>query len=154
VEIVSRQRRSDALEDPGLYTDDEYICPSDDEEDDAPDPFTQLVCKGVSKCVQRGRRFLRSGRILRVWDAAKSTFYFIKAQVQASMEQQVYVVTVTIREVSGQIADTTCDCKARALKRCAHIAGVLILVVDHVEAHGYDGKYCTLNFPSVLTIGK
>jgi len=35
------------------YTDDDHICPSDDE-GDSDDWFTRLVSKGISKCLERG----------------------------------------------------------------------------------------------------
>jgi len=57
------------------------------------------------------------------------------------MQQEFYVVESTVDQDSGKVLDATCTCKANALKRCARIAGMLILFIGNVEAHGYDGKY-------------
>ena len=104
--------------------------------------FFESVKRAVLNCLPRGKRYLRAGHVLSVLDCARGDFYFLKGHVQASMEQDVRSVTVTVNNSTGQICTASCSCKAEALKRCAHIAAVLHLVLQHVSIAGIEGMSC------------
>ena len=42
-------------------------------------------------------------------------------------------VTVTMSKGSGNVKDASCDCKASALGRCNHVAGLLFTLLDWSE---------------------
>ncbi|KAK3931160.1 Filamentous hemagglutinin [Frankliniella fusca] len=110
---------------------------SDDPDDDF-DVEQEPVQYQVKSNVRRGTKYLKSGNILSVLDNYDGVHYYVKAQVQASMEDVIHVVRATFIEASGEIVDCSCECKARALKRCSHIVAVLLLLLEHIDTKGHD----------------
>ncbi|XP_052130805.1 uncharacterized protein LOC127751372 isoform X1 [Frankliniella occidentalis] len=123
---------------------------SDDDDDDlsseCPDKkptFYELCKRALVMCISRGRKYLRSGRVLTVTDAKQGKHYFLKSQVHASFRGELHFVTATVCCQTGDICDASCTCKASALRRCGHIAAVLLLVAKHVEIHGNEAITAT-----------
>ena len=46
-------------------------------------------------------------------------------------------VSVVLSKASGFVVKASCDCKSRALARCAHVAAVLLTLVDYTDKHGH-----------------
>ena len=67
--------------------------------------FHDLVRKAVFRAIDKGQQFLSSKRVLCVWDCRRGGHYFIKAQVQASMESVLYVVILTLSSETGAVCD-------------------------------------------------
>jgi len=103
--------------------------------------FFELVKRAVLNCLPRGKRYVKSGHVLTVLDCVREGYYFLKGEVHASMEEAVRSVTVTVLTATGDICTASCTCKARSLKRCAHIASVMHLVLQHIEISGNEGEY-------------
>lgn len=102
--------------------------------------ITNLCRRAIMKCIDKGECFLKSGRVLSVLDAQRDNHYFIKGQVQASMEAHIYPVVIIMECGTGKICDASCLCKTQALKRCGHIAAVLLMMWRHVCKDGFEGK--------------
>jgi len=118
----------------------------DDDESDSepvvPESDFSLHCKrALQNCISRGRRYFQSGRVLTVQDCVRSPHYFLKNQVQASMELDLRDVTATLEYSTGDIRTASCSCKPKALNRCGHIAAVFVLVLDHMKTAGHEGAY-------------
>lgn len=102
--------------------------------------FQELCRRAVKKCIEKGENFLNSGRVLKVWDVKRGEHYFMKAEVHASMMQTVYKVHIILEDSTGNICSAHCGCKTQALRRCGHIAAVMILLWRHISIEGFEGK--------------
>lgn len=102
--------------------------------------FQELCRRAVKKCIEKGENFLNSGRVLKVWDVKRGEHYFMKADVHASMVQTVYKVHIILEDSTGNVCSAHCECKTQALRRCGHIAAVMILLWRHISIEGFEGK--------------
>ena len=76
-----------------------------------------------------GRVYIKSGHVQKMFDCETSSFYIIKCRCMASYDvNKMYHVTVTLPKDNGYVKDASCDCKASALGRCNHVAGLLALL--------------------------
>ncbi|KAK3912777.1 Myocardin-related transcription factor B [Frankliniella fusca] len=100
---------------------------SDDPDDDF-DVQQEPVQYQVKGNVRRGTKYLKNN-----YDGVH---YYIKAQVQASMQDGIHVVS--FNKALGETVDCSCECKARALKRCSHFVAVLLLLFEHIDTKGHD----------------
>ena len=106
----------------------------DSSESDGDD--TYYNCDTVTaKPLRKGRNLLDSGFIENIQDnfvEGKNDF-LVRAHVQHSMKSLLPLnVNVILSNVSGYIKLATCDCKASALGRCAHVATLLLKLSDDV----------------------
>lgn len=107
--------------------------------------------EGTRQTMARGRQYVRSNFILDIRDKKVGNFYFIKAEVRASMKLEKRNVTATLSVESGSIVDASCTCIQRTLRRCSHVAAVLLFICKHVEEKGYGGKlHCLIILPSLF----
>ena len=106
--------------------------------------FNKICQRAVLKCIPRGRRLVRAGYVLSVLDCLRGPHYFVKAQVKASMEQELRSPTTTIVKDTGDVLTATCTCKARELQRCGHIAALHCLLLRHIDISGREGTYGTI----------
>ena len=98
---------------------------------------------GTAKPLRKGRYYFTSGHVLGMKDNSCSTHYFLKSLVRASYKQQEYNVTVTLAQSDAAVVDSSCDCKASAMGRCSHVAGVLFALEDYTVKYGYHPPSCT-----------
>ena len=121
--------------------DEEDELPCTEELQSQPRDFNALCKRAVMKCIDRGERYKHYGFVIKpsIVDAMRD-HYFLKAQVNASMEQDMRSISVTISKDSGDICNATCTCKASALRRCGHIAAVLLTVLHHIALSGHEGN--------------
>ncbi|KAK3918865.1 Ubiquitin carboxyl-terminal hydrolase 21, partial [Frankliniella fusca] len=111
----------------------------DDIEQKGPEmTFADLCRRAIKKCISKGEQFLYSNRLLCMFDLKRDNHYFLKAQVQASMEDKVYGVVIILNVSDGSICTAECSCKAKALKRCGHIAAVFLRLWQHVFTKGFE----------------
>ncbi|KAK3907406.1 E3 SUMO-protein ligase pli1 [Frankliniella fusca] len=126
---------------PPLHDDTSDDDSEDDDDDECHEMTFQDLCRrAVKKCIKKGEQFLFSGRLLSMLDTTKDKHYFIKSQVQASMEDKLYGVVIILNVNDGSICTAECSCKAQALKRCGHIAAVLLRLWQQVFSEGYEGS--------------
>ena len=86
-----------------------------------------------------------------IQDNKNEQHYFILAHVHHSMKNEYPLnVSVVLSKASGFVVKTSCDCKSRALTRCAHVAAVLLTLVDYTDKHGHR---VTNNQPQRLAFG-
>ena len=103
----------------------------------------------AAKPLKKGRSLLNSGFIENIKTIIHFVllfFYYLRVHVHHSMKSDIPLkVTVTI---SGHVKRCTCNCKANALGRCAHISCVLLMISDYVSLNGY-----IINVPSTSLYG-
>ena len=92
----------------------------------------------TAKPLTRGQQYVDSKYVADVMDTEDNGFYYLKANVHASMISQRYSVQVQLSKSSGAVTDARCECKASALRRCSHIAALLLYLSEHVQKHGYE----------------
>ena len=83
----------------------------------------------TAKSLSRGKLYLSSDHISNVKENIQGTFYFAKCSAKPSVQLQSYV-TCTLSLNSTFVVDASCMCVASAMSRCAHIAGLLYLVLN------------------------
>lgn len=112
-----------------------------DDSDDPDDDNLYDNCDTVTaKPLRKGRNLLNSeGYIENIHDnynQAKEEYY-IRAHVHDSMKGSEYPLNValTFSNVSGSIKSGTCDCKASALSRCAHVSALLLYLSDKASSN-------------------
>ena len=89
---------------------------------------------GTEKPMRKGRVYFLSGHVQKMFDFETDKFYFVKCRCMASYDvTKLYHVTVTLSKDSGYVKDTSCDCKASALGRCNHVAGLLFALLDWLD---------------------
>ena len=84
----------------------------------------------TAKSLSRGKLCLSSDHISNVKENIQGTFYFAKCSAKPSVQLQSYNVTCTVSLNSGFVVDASCMCVASAMSRCAHIAGLLYLLLN------------------------
>ena len=103
-----------------------------DGSDDPDDDMTLDV--GTEKPMRKGRVYFKSGHVENMFDCETAKFFFVKCRCMASYDvNRLYHVTVTLSKDSGYVKDASCDCKASALGRCNHVAGLLFALLDWSE---------------------
>ena len=83
----------------------------------------------TAKSLSRGKLYLSSDHISNVKENTQGTFYFAKCSAKPSVQFQSYNVTCTLSLNSGFV-DASCMCVASAMSRCAHIFGLLHLLLN------------------------
>ena len=58
-------------------------------------------------------------------------FFLVKANVSASMKQQIYWVYCHLDQLSGEVAFSKCNCKSGQDGGCKHVAALLYLLLDY-----------------------
>ena len=82
-------------------------------------------------------------------------YYFLRAHVHHSMKNEYTLnVSVVMSKASGFVVKARCDCKSRALNRCAHVAAVLLALVDYTKANGHGVTIPSTSKPCVWNRGK
>ena len=93
----------------------------------------------TAKPLKKGRNLLTSGFVENVqdnFDEIKHEFW-VRAHVYHSMKNKLPLnVNVVISDISGYVKVAMCDCKASALGRCAHVAGLLLKLSDAAHDKG------------------
>ncbi|KAE8748062.1 hypothetical protein FOCC_FOCC005257 [Frankliniella occidentalis] len=117
----------------------------DDVVDSIADPLDSIEseCRQRNKKVRRGLQYVKSGNIRKVQDCREGKYYFIKAQVRASMELKAYNVMVAISQISGSVWKCICDdaCPQSTLGRCSHISALLLYLWSHIRLNGHAGMF-------------
>ena len=62
--------------------------------------------------------------------------------------------SVVLSKASGFVVKASWDCRSRALNRCAHIAAVLLTLVDYTKANGHQVTISSTSKPCVWNRGK
>ena len=83
-----------------------------------------------SKIFIKRKIYLSSDYISNVKENIQGTFYFAKCSAKPSVQLQSYNVTCTLSLNSGFVVDASCMCVASAVSRCAHISGLLHLLLN------------------------
>ena len=87
---------------------------------------------------------LKSGFVENVEDNKENELYFIRAHVHHSMKnEKPLLVSTTISNLSGYVKGASCDCRASAIERCAHVSALLLMLSDYVKENG-----CNVVIPS------
>ncbi|KAK3931102.1 Alkaline nuclease, partial [Frankliniella fusca] len=119
----------------------------DDVVESIADPLDDIEseCRQRNKKVRRGLQYVKSGNIRKVEDCREGKYYFIKAQVRASMELKAYNVMVAISQISGSVWKCICDdaCPQSTLGRCSHVSALLLYLWSHIRLNGHAGITCT-----------
>lgn len=92
----------------------------------------------TSKSLSRGKLYLSSGHISDVKEHTQGSFYFAKCSAKPSLQGKGYTVTCTLSLNSGFVVDASCMCVASAMSRCAHISGLLHLLLHEATCHSSD----------------
>ena len=83
----------------------------------------------TTKSLSRGKLYLSSDHISNVKENIQGTFYFAKCSAKPSVQLQSYV-TCTLSLNSTSVVDASCMCVASVMSRCAHIFGLLHLLLN------------------------
>ena len=114
----------------GIYSSDE----SEEDTTELPSEDT-----ATAKPLRKGGLLKTSEFIEHVQDGlSESGNYLLRAHVHHSMKRLLPLkVGVLISGASGSILTCECTCRVSEVKRCAHIAALLLFLDDHVKEHGY-----------------
>ena len=97
----------------------------------------------TAKPIVKGKLFYSSGHVKMMKAYSDGQFYFLKAKVMASYQIKVsYDVSTILSSESGFVKDASCTCKASAMGRCNHIAGLLFALLDFTNKSENDTS-CT-----------
>lgn len=92
----------------------------------------------TEKPLRKARKLIASEYVVDIQDNKNEQHYFIRAHVHHSMKNEYPLnVSVVLSKASGFVVKASCDCKSRALTRCAHVAAVLLTLVDYTDKHGH-----------------
>ena len=111
--------------------------------DDGDDDGENTADFGTAKPMRKGRYYFTSGHVTDIHDNSNAEFYFLKSVVRASYKQQQYHVSLTLSKYNCKVVDSSCECKASAMGRCSHVAGLLFALEDYTIMFGYTPSSCT-----------
>ena len=85
---------------------------------------------------QKGYQLCKEGYVRKVFVKAHglhgdSESLLVKAEVAASMKQQLYKVYVHLTQQNGTVSYASCNCKSGQGGDCKHVAGVLYTIWDY-----------------------
>ena len=85
---------------------------------------------------QKGYRLFKEGYVRKVFVKAHvfigdSERLLVKAEVAASMKQQLYKVYVHLHQQNGTVSYASCNCKSGKGGCCKHVAGALYTIWDY-----------------------
>ena len=85
---------------------------------------------------QKGYRLFKEGYVRKVFVRANvllgdSEKFLVKAEVAASMKQQLYKVYVHLAQKNGSVSYANCNCKSGKGGCCKHVAGALYTLWDY-----------------------
>eukprot|EP00794_Sanderia_malayensis_P010597 gene10597-11718_t len=106
-----------------------------DENDDNQDSGFATTAKPLRK----GMNLVKSGFVENIQDNLENDSYHLRAHVHHSMKSDPPLnVAIALSCISGSIKSASCNCRASALGRCAHIAALLLHLNEFVTANGYE----------------
>ena len=113
---------------------------------------TENSYAATEKPLRKGRKLLESEFIEDAQDNNTETHYFLRAHVQHSMKNEYPLdVMVALSKFSDFVVKASCNCKASALNRCAHVAALLLKLEEYTKKNGHrvttpsTSKSCTWN---------
>lgn len=109
----------------------------------------------TEKPLRKARKLIASEFIVDSQDNKNEQHCFIRAHVHHSMKNEYPLnVPVVLSKASGFVVKACCDCKSRALNRCAHVAAVLFTLGDYSGKHGLRVTEQSTSKPCVWNRGK
>ena len=109
----------------------------------------------TEKPLRKGRKLITSEFVVDFQDNSNELHYFLRAHVHHSMKNEYPLnVCVILSKASGFVIKASCDCKSKAMNRCAHVAAVLLSLVDYVKASGHQVTIPSTSKPCVWNRGK
>ena len=109
----------------------------------------------TEKPLRKARKLMASEFIVDIQDNKNEQHCFIRAHVHHSMKNEYPLnVSVVLSKASGFVEKACCDCKSRALNRCAHVAAVLFTLVDYSGKHRLRVTEQSTSTPCVWNRGK
>ena len=116
---------------------------------------TENSYAATEKPLRKGRKLLESEFIEDAQDNSTETHYFLRAHVQHSMKNEYPLdVMVALSKLSGFIVKASCNCKASALSRCAHVAALLLNLEEYTKKNGHRVITPSTSKPCVWNRGK
>ena len=98
---------------------------------------------------------IESEFVVDLQDNSNDIYYFLRAHVYHSMKNEYPLnASVVLSKASGFVVKASWDCRSRALNRCAHIAAVLLTLVDYTKANGHQVTISSTSKPCVWNRGK
>lgn len=122
----------ESIADFGLKSEDYAFSSNEDDSDDDSGYTT------TETPLRKGRWLIKSGYVVDLQDNQNDKHYFLRAHVHHSMKNEYPLnVSVALSKASGFVIKASCDCRSKALNRCAHVASVLLTLVNHTEEQGH-----------------
>ena len=123
---------------------------SDEEDDGLESGFAS-----TAKPLKKGMNLAKSGFVENIQDNLINDSYYLCAHVHHSMKSDLPLnVFIALSCISGSIKFGTCNCRASALGRCAHIAALLLHLNEFVSANGYEVNVPSTSRPCAWNAGK
>lgn len=99
----------------------------------------------TSKPLKRGKQYVDSGHVFEILEGVTSDQMFcLKCKIQASYKaKEVHQVSVMINPSTTRVIHGTCDCKASSMGRCSHVAALLYVLLNYLDACDEDNVPCT-----------
>ena len=109
----------------------------------------------TAKPLRKGMNLVKSGFIENIQDNLINEIYYLRCHVHHSMKSDLPLnVAIALSCISGSIKFGTCNCRASALGRCAHIAALLLQLNEFISANGYDVNAPSTSRPCTWNAGK